>query len=245
MTGEPRSESRRERTGETTSLPERWQGLEIKICGVTTPGDARLAVELGAAFLGLNFYPPSPRYVSPGRAQEIADAVAGRVPLVGVFVDRPADEIEGLVTAVGLDLVQLHGDEGPEDVARWGGKALKVFRRGSLPEPSVLSRYPDAWGFLFDVPHETLYGGTGRSWAYETVAGSSELPARVGGRPVFLAGGVGPDNVAAIRDAAAAAGLLGRLPLGVDVCSGVEASPGVKDRARMERLFERSLMEVR
>lgn len=215
--------------------------LKVKICGVTTPDDARFAVELGADFLGLNFYPPSPRFLSTPQAREIADAVAGRIPLVGVFVNRPREQIERIVAEVGLDLVQLHGDESPEEVARLGGRALKVFRRNRLPERRELVLYPDVWGFLFDVPHESLYGGTGRSWSYESVVGSPDLPRRVGGRPVLLAGGVHPDNVARIRDAAVAAGVLGRMTLGVDVCSGVEAAPGIKDRTQMERLF----MEIR
>lgn len=212
-------------------------GLKVKICGVTTPEDARFAMELGADFLGLNFYPPSPRFLSTPRAREIADAVGGRIPLVGVFVNRPREQIERLIAEVGLDLVQLHGDESPEDVAHLGGRAIKVFRRARLPEQRELVLYPDVWGFLFDVPHETLYGGTGRSWSYEEVA-SLELARRVGHRPVLLAGGVHPGNVADIRDAAAVSGLLERMTLGVDVCSGVEAEPGIKDRRQMERLFE-------
>lgn len=215
--------------------------LEVKICGVTNPEDARLCVELGADLLGLNFYPPSPRCVGETQAREIADAVAGRIPLVGVFVDRPAEEIDELEAAVGLEAIQLHGNEGPETVAHYGRRALKVFRRGALPEASELALYPDAGGFLFDVPHETLYGGSGRSWSYTSVAALPDLPDRVGGRRVLLAGGVTPDNVGGIRDAAAAAGLLGRMPLGIDVCSGVEAAPGIKDRTRLERL----LTEVR
>ena len=212
--------------------------LKIKICGVTTPEDARFAMELGADFLGLNFYPPSPRFLSTAGAREIADAVGGRIPLVGVFVNRPREQIERLTAEVGLDLVQLHGDESPEEVERLGGRAIKVFRRDRLPERRELVLYPDVWGFLFDVPHESLYGGTGRAWSYEAVAGSPELPRRVGGRPVLLAGGVHPGNVARIRDLAAGSGLLETMTLGVDVCSGIEQAPGVKDRRQMERLFE-------
>jgi len=211
--------------------------LKIKICGVTRSADARLAVELGADLLGLNFHPPSPRYVDPAQAREIAAAVGGRVPLVGVFVNRPVAGIEELVERVGLDLVQLHGDERPDQVAHFGNRAIKVFRRQTPPEAEELARYPQVWGFLFDVPHETLYGGTGQSWAYEAVVGCPDLPQRAGGRRVLIAGGVSPDNVAGIRAAVEAAGLGDRLPVGVDVCSGVEAAPGVKDRERMERLF--------
>lgn len=211
--------------------------LKIKICGVTRTADARLAAELGADLLGLNFHPPSPRCVHPARAREIAAAVGGRIPLVGVFVNRPPGEIEELVETVGLDLVQLHGDEPPEEVARFGARAIKVFRRETPPEAEELARYPQVWGFLFDVPHESLYGGTGRSWAYEAVVGRPDLPQRVGGRAVLIAGGVSPDNVAGIRAAVEAAGFGDDLSVGVDVCSGVESAPGIKDRERMERLF--------
>lgn len=207
----------------------------IKICGITRPEDAVLAVELGADLLGLNFYPPSPRFVTARRAAEIARAVAGRAPLVGVFVNRPRVQIEELVEAVGLDLVQLHGDEGPEQTAVFGARALKVFRRKELPTADEMAAYPESWGFLFDVPHATLYGGSGQTWPWEAVVGAPDLAARVAGRPVLIAGGVGPDNAAQILRAASRSG--GRLTLGIDVCSRVESAPGIKDRVLLERLF--------
>lgn len=201
----------------------------IKICGVTRPADALAAVDLGARFLGLNFHPPSPRCLEPAAAREIAAAVRGRpggseVTLVGVFVNRPAAAIERVAAVVGLDLVQLHGDEGPAEVAPFGGRAIKVFRTGGEGgEPPVPRDYPQAWGFLFDIRHGTLYGGTGRSWPFRSVA------ALVTDRPFFVAGGIGPGNA---RRALAESGAWG-----IDVCSGVEASPGVKDRTLMEKLF--------
>jgi phosphoribosylanthranilate isomerase len=209
----------------------------IKICGVTRPEDAELAVELGADLLGLNFYPPSPRFVETARAVEIARAVAGRVPLVGVFVNRPRDEIEALVGAVGLARVQLHGDEGPEETALFGERAVKVFRRRGLPPAQELAAYRHVWGFLFDVPHATLYGGTGQKWSWSRIVAAPDLAARVAGRPVLVAGGVGPGNAAGILRAAAAAPEGARLRLGLDVCSRVESAPGVKDRDLLERFF--------
>ena len=215
----------------------------VKICGVTRPEDAAASVELGADLLGLNFYPPSPRYLELGPAREIAAAVAGRVPLVGVFVNRPPAEVERLVAEVGLDLVQFHGDEPPEEVARFGDRAIRVFRRETFPPAEEIEAYPEAWGFLFDVPHETLYGGTGESWSYGAVARLPDLARRTAGRPVLLAGGIGPDNAAALRamaqDSTARDAGEGDSPpvLGIDVCSGVESAPGVKDRTSLERLF--------
>ena len=101
---------------------------KVKICGVTSRAEARLAADLGADFVGLNFYPPSPRYLSTERAAEIAEAVRGRVKTVGVFVNRPRREVEAIADAVGLDLLQFHGDETPDDVRPFAGRAL-VARR--------------------------------------------------------------------------------------------------------------------
>jgi len=209
----------------------------IKICGITRPEDAALAVALGADLLGLNFYPPSPRALDserePGRLEEIV-AAAGEVPTVGVFVDERPDRIEEVAERAGLALVQLHGDESPEAVRRFGRRAIRVFRRERLPEPSELALYPDVWGFLFDVPaapasslrrrREVIYGGTGETWDYEMLAALED------DRPVLVAGGIRPETARAALAASRAAG--------VDVCSGIESSPGVKDPERMKRLFE-------
>ena len=199
------------------------RGSLVKICGVTRAEDASEAVNLGADLLGLNFHPPSPRFVDFGRAREIVEAVAGRVPVVGVFVDRPTREIEKIDAAVGLDLIQLHGSESPEEVARWGGRALEVFRVGGDFDPEVLAEYPDAWGFLFDVAHPDLFGGTGETWNYATISGLAT------DRPVLVAGGIGPGNAGTALAASGADG--------VDVCSGVESSPGVKNKDLMKRLI--------
>jgi phosphoribosylanthranilate isomerase len=204
--------------------------VKVKICGVTDPDNARLAAEWGADFLGLNFYPQSPRYVDTSRAREIADAVAGwrgRLSLVGVFVNRPAAEIAEIAEEAGLDLVQLSGDEGPAEVAPFAGRAIKVFRTGGDPGSQVLDAYGDVWGVMFDAPHGSLYGGTGASWSYESVATVANTAIR---RRVFLAGGLGPGNVA--RAVAACR------PFAIDVCSRVESAPGIKDPELLLRLFE-------
>jgi phosphoribosylanthranilate isomerase len=199
----------------------------VKVCGFLDPENAVAAVDLGADFLGLNFCSRSPRYVSPARASLIADAVRGRVLLVGVFVNSPRQEVETVAARVGLDYIQFSGDEGPEDVAPFAGRAIKVFRSGGDPGPAALAPYAATWGLLFDAPHATLYGGTGAAWSYETVRRTVQgLP----GRRVFLAGGLGPDNV---RQAVAAA-----RPFAVDVCSRVESAPGIKDPELLRRLFE-------
>jgi len=209
----------------------------IKICGVTRPEDAALAVELGADLVGLNFYLPSPRYLDPqrdaGRLREIAAAVGGRALAVGVFVDRSAREMEEIAAAFGLDLVQLHGDEGPEVASHFGPRAIRVFRRAAV-DPEEIALYPHAWGFLFDAPRRAAangpdpYGGTGESWdhgAVRNLVASGALD-----RPALVAGGIRPGNARAALVASGARG--------VDVCSGVESAPGIKDPDRMRRLFE-------
>lgn len=205
----------------------RWSPPRVKVCGLTRPEDARLAVELGASYLGLNFWSGSARRVDPARGREIADAAGGRAALVGVFVDQEAAEVEAIAAKVGLDLLQFHGDEGPAAISRFAARAVKVFRLPAGGPPpgfaAELDAYPEVAAFLFDIRHQTLYGGTGVAWAWGTVAGLAAP------RPVFLAGGIGPDNVRrAIREAH---------PDAIDVCSRVESSPGVKDPALMERLF--------
>ena len=200
--------------------------VKVKVCGVTDPANAAAAVELGADFLGLNFYPRSPRFLEVGRALEIAGAVGGRVPLVGVFVNAPAAEVEEIAERVGLDLLQFSGDEGPETIAPFAPKAIKAFRTGGLPRREEVAAYGTVWGILIDAVHDALFGGTGAPWDYGAVGGGrAELPGRL-----FLAGGIGPDNA---RRAVA-----GVRPYALDVCSRVESAPGIKDPDLLRRLFE-------
>jgi phosphoribosylanthranilate isomerase len=208
--------------------------VKVKVCGVTDPANALLAVELGADYLGLNFYRRSPRHLTVGRAREIAAAVrerhGARVPLVGVFVDRPAAAVAEIAAAVGLDLLQFSGDERPADVAPFAGRAIKAFRTGGAPGRAALAAWAGVWGLLFDASHDTLYGGTGAGWRYESVAPEAAGMAGLAGRRVFVAGGIGPDNV---RRAIA-----GSRPYAVDVCSRVESAPGIKDPELLRRLFQ-------
>lgn len=237
----------------------------VKICGVSRAEDAARAASLGADLLGLNFHPPSPRALDPeGDAALLAEIseAAGPVPLVGVFVHRPPAEIEEIAASARLALIQLHGGEDPEVARRFGGRAIQVFRRPAPPPPAELARYPDAWGFLFDRPPRRPrggapgapdpYGGTGESWDHGALRkllwpdgpdGLDELDGArprpepgsgagppLGGRPVLVAGGVRPGNARAVLAASGARG--------IDVCSGVESAPGVKDPDLMRRLFQ-------
>ncbi|HEX2463619.1 MAG TPA: phosphoribosylanthranilate isomerase [Thermoanaerobaculia bacterium] len=206
----------------------------VKICGITRLEDADRALALGAEFIGLNFYPPSPRSIDLDRAVQLRRHVGDRARVVGVFVNHDAAAVAGIAARVGLDLLQFHGDEGPLELEPHAARAIKVFRvAGALPNDEV-ARFAQTWGLLFDSARGggqasgpasfENYGGTGSSWSWDTVG---SLPA---GRRVFVAGGIRPDNVAR---------LLARLsPWGIDVNSGVEAAPGRKDPELLERLFE-------
>ncbi|MDX2000126.1 MAG: phosphoribosylanthranilate isomerase [Thermoanaerobaculia bacterium] len=198
----------------------------VKICGVTRTEDAELVAELGADFVGFNFYPGSPRCVTLGAARELGRALSGSgVRTVGVFVNRPPDEVDRLADELELDLLQFHGDEGPAQLARYRARAIKVFRRVPPPVPEVLAAYSEVWGFLFDLPKAGEFGGSGSAWDYRAVAGVEVAPRRL-----LVAGGIGPDNA---RSALVASGADG-----IDLCSRIESAPGIKDRALLRALFE-------
>lgn len=208
----------------TVPVARRPASPRVKICGLTRPEQALLAAELGADFIGLNFYPPSPRYVEPGLAVEIAAAVRGAARVVGVFVNCPAEQIAAIDARVGLDLVQLHGDESPAQARVFAPRVIRALRVAGPLDPRWLESWEEVWGLLLDSHRPGLYGGTGESWDFAT------LGAVGAGRPVFIAGGLSPGNV---RAAIAAA-----RPWGIDVCSGVESVPGRKDPALLERFFK-------
>jgi len=197
---------------------------QIKICGITNEADARLAVRLGAQLLGFNFYEPSPRYIAPADAWAIIEALgADSATMVGVFVNASVEAVRQVLSACPLDAVQLHGQESPEqcaETARLGPEVIKAFRIGRPEDIDDVDRYAVA-AVLLDAFREDLYGGTGHQfdWSWVTRAGQEK---------VFLAGGIGPDNIAE----ALAVGTYG-----VDLCSGVEARPGVKDADKMMELF--------
>ncbi len=196
--------------------------IPVKICGITRREDADLAVKLGAAALGFIFYPLSPRYVAPSQARTIADTVRSHTRLVGVFVNALPKEINAIVDEVGLDLVQLSGDEPPEVCRGVTVPVIKTFHVGVDFDLAAAQSY-DVHAFLLDTHQAGSYGGTGRSFDWFLVNRDAFA------RPLILSGGLTPENILE--------GIEAIRPHAVDVNSGVEASPGVKDRARMERLF--------
>jgi phosphoribosylanthranilate isomerase len=199
--------------------------VEIKICGITRIEDALAAIELGAAMLGLNFYAGSPRYITMQRAQEIADAVAGRVKVVGVFVNMNVSEVLRVARAVPLDAVQLHGQESPAECETVAAefeviRALKVDAEFSAERAAG---FACCRGLLLDTPSAD-HGGSGQSFDWASVDWSSVRSASPASR-MFLAGGLHAGNV---RDAIALVH-----PGVVDVCSGVESAKGIKSAIQM------------
>jgi phosphoribosylanthranilate isomerase len=191
--------------------------LFIKVCGITRPEDAELACREGATAIGLNFWRGSKRFVEDGRAREVVAAVPSGALKVGVFVNPSRAEVESRLAGLGLDLVQLHGDEQPEEWADF--PAEQLIRAVRVEAPASLAQ-DRAWRprfFLYDAASDG-YGGSGKQAPWEVVAA-------LGSRPFILAGGLTPENVAAAIAAVH--------PEGVDVASGVEASPGIKNPVKV------------
>jgi phosphoribosylanthranilate isomerase len=197
--------------------------VRVKICGITREEDARLAVRLGADALGFVLWPASPRAVSLADARTIAAAVPALVTRVGVFVNERPEAVAAAVRAVGLDAVQLHGDEVVEAYAAVPARIIKAVRVAAAADLERAVALPASVTPLVDVSDRDTWGGTGRTADWTLARG---LSAR---RPILLAGGLNPDNVAAALNTVA--------PWGVDVSSGVEAAPGVKSRQRLEQFF--------
>jgi phosphoribosylanthranilate isomerase len=198
--------------------------LRVKICGVTRIEDAELAVSLGAAMIGLNFYSQSPRALTLERAHAIRRAVGSRAEVVGVFVNSPRSDVQFLMRELGLDYIQFHGDEDDTAMSGWPVKVIRAFRvpgaahsTGSRFALADAIEYCPADYVLLDTYHPALYGGTGQPRSFTDLAGI-ELSR------VILSGGLGPDNVAQ------AAALR---PYAVDVASGVESAPGIKDTVKL------------
>lgn len=203
--------------------------MQVKICGITNLDDALAAIDAGADYLGFNFYPKSQRFISPEDCAQITSALtrhASRVTLVGIFVNEPPARVSAILRDCGLNLAQLHGDETPQELAELKGRAFKAVRGTGVKNLSDFVLNGQTPALLLDAYSPNAYGGTGHTadWgAARTVAEQF---------PIFLAGGLTPENVA---DAIAQVN-----PWGVDVASGVETSPRKKDHARMQKFVEAS-----
>jgi phosphoribosylanthranilate isomerase len=193
--------------------------VKIKICGITSPADAEAAVLAGADALGLMFFPGSPRFISLEMAQDIARRLPPYVLRTGVFADPEPSEVVAAIQHCQLNLLQFHGAETPEFCLQFGLMTMKAFRMKNADSLPALSAYQtDA--FLLDSHVAGKPGGTGETFNWDLA-----LEAKKFGKPIFLAGGLTPQNVAeAVRQTQ---------PFGVDVSSGVEQSPGKKDAGKM------------
>ncbi len=197
----------------------------VKICGITNAQDAAAAAEAGATALGVNFYPESPRFVTPEQAYHILSVVPEEVWKVGVFVNEPRERVETLARELGLDVVQLHGEvpEWPTGLRVW--RAVRVepgFPTADLSDPHVEA-------FLLDAAPAGVWGGSGASFDWRLARGARSR--------IIIAGGLDETNVAeAIRQAR---------PWGVDACSRLERAPGRKDHIRMRRFIQEALAAAR
>ncbi len=200
--------------------------MKIKICGITREEDAMLCADEGADFIGLIFAERSKRAVTVERARAIAGSLQGhrsRPKIVGVFVDETPRAVNEMVDAVGLDLVQLHGDESDAECAAMSVPVIKGMRVGqSLPETTG---HRSASWLLFDTLDSRQSGGTGRRFDW------SLLESWRRDRPFFLSGGLTTEDIARAMSQVR--------PDGIDIASGVESSPGIKDHDKVRRLFER------
>jgi phosphoribosylanthranilate isomerase len=195
----------------------------VKVCGIRRRADAMLAVELGAAALGFVFWPRSPRAVTAEQVRDIADGLPAFVSRVGVFVNQPPAEVFDTAARAGLTGVQLHGDE---NAGEYSGTPLPVIKALPVGKGFTLSAVQDVPArvtVLLDAHDPIRRGGTGRVIEWTVAAAAARL------RPVILSGGLTPDNVKSATDAVR--------PYAVDVSSGVEAAPGIKDEVKLRAFF--------
>jgi len=197
--------------------------VKVKICGITNYKDAAAAVDLGADLLGFNFYPKSPRYITPKKAAKIINKLPAFIDIAGVFVNSSLEDIQQIIYSCQLNWVQLHGDETPEFCHSLGSinvktmKALRVKDRKDIDKTDNF--FTDA--ILLDAFHPEKYGGTGLTFDWNIIGHI--------GKRIFLAGGITADNAVAAVELGV---------YGIDVCSGIEAEPGKKDLAKMKQLFD-------
>jgi len=197
--------------------------VKIKICGITNLEDAQAAVDMGADILGFNFYPQSPRYIAPDKAEKIICKLPTFVDVAGVFVNADQPDIRRLTDPGLLNWVQFHGDETSEFCSQFNSFCLhtiKAIRVQSDKEIVRAQNFP-TFAVLFDAFDQKLYGGTGKTFDWSLVKGCPER--------VFLAGGINPDNVQQALETDV---------YGLDICSGIEAEPGIKNHVKMKQLFD-------
>jgi phosphoribosylanthranilate isomerase len=195
--------------------------VKVKVCGITRLEDAVAAAEAGADAVGFIFHKESPRYISPEDAATIARTLPPFLTTVGVFVNYPKSEVRDILLQSGLDVAQLHGDEDPGYCSMFP-RVIKALRIDGPHDIDKLKDYSCVSAFLLDAYHPDAHGGTGLSFDWD-------IAARVTQR-IILAGGLTPDNVQKAVSQV--------LPYGVDVSSGVEEAPGIKDHDKIRRFIK-------
>ena len=197
--------------------------VKVKICGLTNYEDAAAAMDMGADLLGFNFYPKSPRYVPPEKAMEIINKLPAFIDIAGVFVNASFEQIRETIGQCHLDWVQLHGDENPQFCQSLLSLDVRTMKAIRVKNQEDIEKADDYFTdtVLLDAFDPEKYGGTGLTFDWNIIGHI--------GKRVFLAGGINPDNAAEAVELGV---------YGIDVCSGIEASPGKKDHKKMRKLFE-------
>ncbi len=206
------------------ALPD-MDRLFVKICGVTNADDATCAVESGADAIGFNFYPSSKRFVVPEKAREISEVLGGSILRVGVFVNPARDYVDATIRQVALNAIQFSGNETPDDVSGYKLKVFKAIHITGVESLASLNSYGvDA--FLLDTYRDEEFGGTGETFDWDVARKAKQFG------KVILAGGLTPENVStAVRLVQ---------PYGIDVSSGVELRPGIKDHKKIRDFILRA-----
>lgn len=191
----------------------------VKICGITRVEDALIAVAQGADAIGLVFYPPSPRYVTPAQAAEIVNALPAFITIVALFVDASRTDVEAVLSQVNIDLIQFHGQETADECRQYGKSYMKAIRvKSDTNLVQYMTEYSDAKALLLDTYAEGVPGGTGQVFDWTVIPNNLS-------KPIVLAGGLDAENVEqAIRQVK---------PYAVDVSGGVEFKKGIKDAAKI------------
>lgn len=200
--------------------------VKVKICGITNPEDAGAAVDFGADALGFVFFKGSPRYISPENASSIIKTLPAFITTVGVFVNEPAGNIGKIVSASGIDLIQMHGEESPE-MCKLSRRVIKAIRIKSASSLMHLDGYRNiVSAFLLDTYTPDIHGGTGKKFNWDIALEAKQFGS------IILAGGLTPDNILdAVRHTT---------PYAVDVSSGVELRKGEKNHGKMRLFIERA-----
>ena len=197
---------------------------KVKICGITSSEDAQAAVAAGADAIGLVFYPPSSRYVTPRVAAQIVAELGPFVTTVGLFVNEDAEAVKETLALTNLQLLQFHGDESEEYCRQFQRPYIKALRMSPDLDPSqAMAVYPGACGYLFDAWQPDKFGGTGKTFDWRRIDGLAS-------DKLILAGGLNPDNVEAAVQAVR--------PYAVDVSGGVELAPGKKDHLALKAFIK-------